>query len=1129
MSQTVPAGPSSAEPSPAQPSPAGPVLALRPRLASIPATLPFLDTLAQHCLACAGDDPVALSRSLVLLPTRRAARALADAFLRQSGGRALLLPRIVALGALDEAPFALAGALSLPPAIEPMHRLAILSRLILGLDGRHGAPRTADRAWTLAAELARLLDEAHRSEVDLAEALPNAVQAGFAEHWQVTTQFLSIVTGLWPALLAEQGRMDPTARQVALLRAQEDAWAQAPPDHDVIAAGTTGAIPSVARLLLSVARLPRGLVVLPGFDATLWPEPGEAALAESHPQAGMQRLVAEMGAEPGDVARWDGPAHIPTHDPVPKARDALLRLALLPADRLAQWRRRRAAAPGSPAAGPAQSPGEDLSAHQAVPLLPPGGLAGLRRLATADQQEEAAAIALVLRETLERPGERAALVTPDRELAARVMVELLRFGVVVDDSAGEPLAETPPAAFLRLLAQAVAERFAPVPLLSLLKHPFCAAGLAPARCREAARALELACLRGPRPAPGLDGLREALAARARATAQRAAAPLAASVAEPDPEAGDREAGDLETGDLEAGDLEAGDLEAGDPEAGDPEAGDREAGSPETASSDAAPGRGDVLLREAGALVGRLERCLAPLLALAARPTALAGEALGALVQVAEALATTDEEDGAARLWHAEDGAALSGHLAALADALAPGIADLPPQPLATLPGLLDASMEGQVVRSRRALRGRDGTEHPRLFVWGLLESRLQTVDLLVLGGLAEDVWPGAADPGPWMSRAMRTAVGLPSPEERVGQAAHDFAAACCAAPVVVLSCPRRRDGAPAVPSRWLARLDALLDGAGTALERHPATGWARAMDRPRGDARPASPPAPRPPVALRPRRLSVTEVETWLRDPYAIYARHVLRLRALPPIEESADAADYGSIVHAGLARFLDSVGTTWPADAGARLRVAVDQALDERGLRPALAAWWRPRLRRIADWAAEEEVHRRARDPASAVRPEISGSISIPGPAGPFELRGRADRVERHGDALSILDYKTGTPPSGADVARGWAPQLTLQAAMLLRGAFGPELAGHVMELAYWHLPGGFVAGEVREPFRRDAARMQDAAELAWDSLCRRVAAFDDPDCPYLSRPHPGEAPRFSDYAQLARVGEWALLDDAG
>ena len=137
-------------------------------------------------------------------------------------------------------------------------------------------------------------------------------------------------------------------------------------------------------------------------------------------------------------------------------------------------------------------------------------------------------------------------------------------------------------------------------------------------------------------------------------------------------------------------------------------------------------------------------------------------------------------------------------------------------------------LEGAVVRSRRALRGREGTEHPRIFIWGLLEARLQPAETIVLGGLAEGVWPPATDPGPWLSRPMRLAVGLPAPEEAVGQAAHDFVSLACAAPEVVLSCPRRRDGAPTVPARWLARLDAFLAGQGLALPRHPAVAWARA-------------------------------------------------------------------------------------------------------------------------------------------------------------------------------------------------------------------------------------------------------------------------------------------------------------
>ena len=203
----------------------------------------------------------------------------------------------------------------------------------------------------------------------------------------------------------------------------------------------------------------------------------------------------------------------------------------------------------------------------------------------------------------------------------------------------------------------------------------------------------------------------------------------------------------------------------------------------------------------------------------------------------------------------------------------------------------------------------------------------------MLGGLVEGVWPPQVEPGPWLSRPMRAAIGLPSPEEAVGQAAHDFAQAACAAPTVVLSCPRRRDGAPAVPARWLTRIEMFLKGqragdGGMALPEHPAADWARQLDQPDGAARPVRPPEPRPPAALRPRRLSVTEIETWLRDPYAIHARHVLRLRPLDPLDQETDAADYGVLVHAGLHRFLREHGTAWPPDAAARLREALAGAL---------------------------------------------------------------------------------------------------------------------------------------------------------------------------------------------------------
>jgi len=967
-------------------------------LASIPPNAPFLDVLAARWMRHAGEEP---SRGLILLPTRRAARALAEAFLRLSDGRPLLLPRITAFGALDEAPLALTGALDLPPAVEPAQRLATLSRLILALPETAGGVRTADRAWMLARELALLMDEAERAELDLHEALQNAAEIEHAEHWQVTLRFLEIITRAWPEWLAEQGLMNPAARQIRLLHAQADAWERATPDEPVWVAGTTGAILAVARLLRVVARLPNGQGVLPGLDAELADDLWDQ-LDASHPQAGLQRLLALLGASRGDVARWGGE---------PAGRVRTLAQALLPAAALEAWRKPSAV-----------------------------GTTGLLHLQPADEQEEAVAIALILRDALERPGARAALVTPDRTLAGRVAAELLRWGVIADDSAGEELGQTPPAVFLRHLARAVAEQLAPVPLLALLKHPFAAAGLPPAACRAAARALELAGLRGPRPSPGLPGLRLAVA-------------------------------------------EAPEAEK--------------------------------------AFLDRLERCLEPVLRIAASPEVSPADALGALVEAAEALAATDDTPGPARLWAHEEGEALAAQLTAVRAAMA----QLPNQPRATLPALFDAVLEGEVVRSRRALRGRDiATEHPRVFIWGLLEARLQAVHVVVLGGLVEGVWPPATEPGPWLSRPMRERAGLPSPEERVGQGAHDFVQAACAAPLAVLSCPRRRDGAPAVPARWLARLHAFLDGQQQTLAHHPATQWARLLDQPAGRPHPAEPPQPRPPLALRPRRLRVTEVQTWLEDPYAIYARHVLRLVRLDPLEQATDAADYGSLVHDGLRRFLREVGPRWPADASERLRTAMDIALSEAGLRTALAEWWAPRLRRIADWVAAEERVRRSLVAPASIEGEVTGEWSLQVPGG-FLLRGRADRIERRPDgSLAILDYKTGPPPSQREVDGGFAPQLPLEAAMAAAGAFGEALRGDAAELTYWHLTGGFIPGDSRTLFKGDAAATTAAVAVAAGKLRELIAAFDDEQRAYLAQPHPGRAPRFPEYAQLARVAEWSL-----
>src|SRR5208282_3515033 len=244
----------------------------------------------------------------------------------------------------------------------------------------------------------------------------------------------------------------------------------------------------------------------------------------------------------------------------------------------------------------------------------------------------------------------------------------------------------------------------------------------------------------------------------------------------------------------------------------------------------------------------------------------------------------------------------------------------------------------------------------------------------------------------------------------------------------------------------------------------------------------------------------------------------------LDPLDQETDAADYGMLVHAGLHRFLREHGATWPPDAAARLREALVGALARTAPREALRAWWTPRLDRIADWVAEVEAARRAVVPPTAIVSEARGSWTLPRPGGTFELIGRADRIEkRPGPGLAILDYKTGTPPNQSDVDSGLAPQLLLEAAMAEAGAFGLELTAPVVELIYWHLSGGFDPGSSLSLFKGNATAIATAVAEAAAALARLIDAFDDPARPYLSHPHPGRAPRFADYAQLARVAEWS------
>jgi ATP-dependent helicase/nuclease subunit B len=987
----------------------------QPKVFTIPAGLPFVDVLAAGILDKTSGDPLRLACVTVLLPTRRARRSLAEAFLRQSNGKALLLPRMVALGDVDEDEILFSGsfapedgvagadAFGVPPALSGLKRQLMLAKLVRAMDKEAGPEQAVD----LAQELARLLDHVATERLSF-DALVNLVPDDYAEHWQRTLEFLTIVTHRWPKVLEEEGALDPAERRNRLLDAQADAWRKRPPADSVIAAGSTGSIPATAALLSVVARLPQGAVVLPGLDRDA-SDDAWRAIAEHHPQFGMARLLEHLGVERGNVEFWPAPGF-----PAPSLRARLINAALAPAS-------------------VATIPRIDTKAARAA-------LAGIQLIECPTPGDEAEVIALVMRHALETPKRTAALVTPDRALARRVAAALGRWNIAIDDSAGQPLSRTQPGAFLLLSARMAADRFHPVPLLSVLKHPLAACGMPVARLRGLARAFEVAVLRGPRPAEGMKGLKDALRTN------------------------------------------------------------REFRDHNRKTAD-----------EVSAFLKVLDRITGPgAEAMDGTPRPFA-RILAAHVAMAEALAATDTEPGRARLWAKEAGEAAAVFINELADA-GP---DLGAVSAADYPAVLDSLMARRVVRPRYGL-------HPRLHIWGLLEARLQQADVMILGGLNENTWPPEAKASPWMSRAMLSRFGLPLPERRIGLSAHDFVQAF-AAPEVILTRSERVEGTPQVPSRWLLRLENLLDRLGVkdTMTAGPWLDWIAGLDAPERPVEIAE-PAPTPPIEARPDRISVTRVETWLRDPYAVYARDVLRLRPLDPIDAQPGAADRGIIVHDALERFVAEYKDALPVDAEAKLLAIGRQVFAERLAHPGVQAFWWPRFERIVPWFIANERRRRAKGFVPATT-EVMGSIDIARRNAPFRLTARADRIDRGPDGFAIIDYKTGQVPSDNQVEVGFAPQLPLEAAIASAGGFEDVKAGPVAEMVYLKLAGGRKPGEERV-LKLNAAK---AAADAIKELTTLVRKFDNPTQPYLSQRKPQREGETGDYDHLARVREWRGAED--
>jgi ATP-dependent helicase/nuclease subunit B len=693
----------------------------------------------------------------------------------------------------------------------------------------------------------------------------------------------------------------------------------------------------------------------------------------------------------------------------------------------------------------------------------------------ANEREEAAAIAIALRLALEKPGlegeSQAALITPDRALARRVAAELARFGITADDTAGTPLSSTPQGTLLALTLEAILRPGDPVAITALIKHPLAAFRLPTENRRAAGESLELLALRGGIGEPDIAALKPLLDKR----------------------------------------LEEQKSERHPPQW-------RLSLGPEAAE-------------QAGMLADRIAAAVEPLASVIVgrRPD---GRRLSARLtlsdwaertgRVLEAIAVSDTGD-LRPLWTGEAGERLAGLLSEIIETDGQIEADGP-----QWIDIMAALLTSEAVKPR-------SLSHPRIFIFGTLEARLQRVDTMILGGLNEGSWPGQSVNNPFLSRSMKTDIGLEPPERKIGQLAHDFDMAN-GTRHIIYSRSLRKGGAPTVASRWLQRLLALggeqlgrdLRARGE-IYRH----WAQLLDKAEDGEKQALArrPAPTAPADLQPTKYSFSEVGRLRRDPYSIYARRILKLDPLEPFNEDPGAAERGTLYHRIIEHYTRAAPTPGSPEAWTIMNEIIDTEFGAERLPIHIDQVWRPRFREVARAFLRWEMDR-----APDIRrtyTELPAGFEIP-EAG-IRLTGIADRIDIKGSgSADIIDYKTGLNPSPSQARALLDPQLALEAAALVAGGFKGIGAVRPDDLLYVRLRPGerFTCDKVNNEGGRETARSKpkSALELAQESLSQLttfVNRLRAGDVGFASRLIPVMQSDFGgEYDHLARVAEWSTAD---
>ena len=997
-------------------------------------------------------NPQLLSTLTIYVPNRRAARALTSTLLDASKNKATFLPKIRVLGDVEDDEFDLETSLeianALPQSINPLERKIELAKLVQAWVGAMSddmreyfgdediaIPSSQADALYLADDLCILLGQITQEEIDW-KTIQNIVPDDHAEWWRLTTTFLKIIMEHWPTYLRQKGYVDPAERMALKLKLRAKIFEEKGSDGPVIVAGSTGSVRSTQSLLKAISNLPNGAVVLPGLDLAMpdheWNALGKSdvtspANLETHPQYGLAQLLNALQTTRENVTEL---ANLESDT---AKRQWIVGTALSTAPATGQW--------------------FDISQNMPAENID-GALSNIAYINAQNERQEASAIAVAMREVLNEENKTVALVTPDRNLASRVTMELRRFGIDVDDTGGTPLRNAAPSLFLRQIAKlGFDETPGNLAITTLLKNTLSVVGYEPHESTHVAQLFELVALRGAIHSPKLGEFETFLTARRKT---------------------------LETSHYISSHVRNMDEDDW------------------------------LALKE---FTERIDGILAPLAAMSTRANELPlSEIIEILFSVAQKLSANPE--GNSTLFEQEGGEELK----RLYDDITSTEAGTLCVNLFEFPAIFDALLARGTVRPRFA-------KNPRLHIYGPLEVRLLSHDRVILAGLNEGTWPQLSGNDPFLNRVMRQELFMASPERRIGLAAHDFQQ-LMGAREVILSRSSRVDKAPTVASRWLQRFFALVGkGQFEKLESRGKTylDLAHILD----DAEPTprvKRPCPTPPIGARPITLPVTAIETWIRDPYALYAERILKLKPLEPLEREPDALLKGTLYHAIMQTYVEHVPIQLSEEERfSKLLTIATEFIKAETLPPEIEKVWLYRFSEITTRYIAWESRYHTDHSVVKTHCEIKGSILI---GDDFTLTARADRIDVFDDGqINVLDYKTGSNPTPKQ-ARLLSPQLALEGLIAQRAGFTDIAQTDLFDLIYMRLMPGDKFNPQRIADKNNT--ISSIIENAVEELTKLVEVFKVQEQGYISRRAPFlESEMSNDYDHLARTREWSFGEE--